>query len=147
MYLCISAYLCVSVCTCASLRICVSVYALHVRTHVCTYAAIQIRRFTHPEDRIEQTFDYRVGRLSYVFVWVSCFLNMLYDDFASISPDFRHNISLEHLEKGDNHNSAFPQPSMCCFIKVGRAHNRRKQAIGKAWALSNRQLYDRSLTT
>ena len=26
-----------------------------------------------------------------------------------ISPEFRQNIELEHLKKGDNHNSAFPQ--------------------------------------
>ena len=30
-------------------------------------------------------------------------------NFIDISPEFRQNIELEHLKKGDNHNSAFPE--------------------------------------
>ena len=32
------------------------------------------------------------------------------------SPYVRHNIELEHLQKRDNHNSAFPQRSMIAII-------------------------------
>ena len=67
-----------------------------------------------------------MGGLSYVFVvGFQCF-NMLFKNFAAISPEFqqnspeihqkftgspefRQNFDLEHLKKGDNHNSAFPQ--------------------------------------
>ena len=71
-----------------------------------------------------------VGRLSYVLLWVSCVLARssrispeFHRNFIRISPEFhrnftritrispevRQNIELEHLKKGDYHNSAFPQ--------------------------------------
>ena len=39
-----------------------------------------------------------------LLLFVSCWLLR----FTIISPQFRQNIALEHLEKGDNHNSALP---------------------------------------
>ena len=32
----------------------------------------------------------------------------VHQSFARVSPEFRQNIALEHLKKGDDHNSAFP---------------------------------------
>jgi len=42
---------------------------------------------------------------SQFFLWVSCLLAR----FTGISPECHRNVELEHLNKGDNHNSAFPQ--------------------------------------
>ena len=61
----------------------------------------------------------------YIYIyslWVSCRFNALFQNLARISSeprqksnefvrnylDFCRNIELEHLTKGDNHNSAFP---------------------------------------
>ena len=60
-----------------------------------------------------------VGRLSYVCLCASCLLNTpfrnvtrvspeIQQNFTRISPEFRQNIELEHLKKGDNHDSVFP---------------------------------------
>ena len=65
------------------------------------------------------------GKAEFWLLWVSCCLTRsstispefqtftgisseVHQNFIGISPDFRHNIELEHLKKGDNHNSAFP---------------------------------------
>ena len=54
--------------------------------------------------------------LSHGFLWVSCCSTRssrispeFHRNFTRCSPAFRRNIELEHLNKGDSRNSAFPQ--------------------------------------
>ena len=80
---------------------------------------------------------WRVGRLSYVSSWVSCVLarssrivqeitrispefHKIHQNFTRCLPEFRQNIELEHLTKGDNHNSAFPQSGVRTRITGAR---------------------------
>ena len=72
-----------------------------------------------------------LGRLSYVFLWVSCLLARLtiispesYHNFTRFSTSFRQNIELEHLKKGSNHNSAFPQVPQKSRRSMGRRPSR-----------------------
>ena len=53
------------------------------------------------------------GRLRwYVFLWGFLSLNVIYQDFARIAPEFHRNLAgISHrstIKKGDNHDSAFP---------------------------------------
>ena len=65
-----------------------------------------------------------MGRLSYVLLWVSClarfagFSSESLWKFTGNSPKFHQNIELEHLNKGDNHNSAFPQAGIIMTITI-----------------------------
>jgi hypothetical protein len=62
-------------------------------------------------------------------VWVSCLLARFtgislecHRNVAGKSPGFRRNIESEHLKKGDNHNSAFPQTHRITEITVPCFH-------------------------
>ena len=50
-----------------------------------------------------------VERLSYVCFRGFFFFSTLLHNFTGISSEFRRNVELEYLKKGDSHNSAFSQ--------------------------------------
>ena len=98
---------------CACVCVCVCVFVWHVvlmtdiwdaREHRSTYHWIiclffRTASFPLPWSRSS------AGRLSYGFLWVSCCSNTLFQNFNGISPEFRQNIELEHIRRGDNRNS------------------------------------------
>ena len=94
---------------------------------------VQFRRVAISSHRVRSsTNEIRelatVGRLSYVFLWVSCCFTRSsrispkfcqnFTGITRVSPELCQNIELEHLKKEDNHNSAFPhlQPCFVCLF-------------------------------
>ena len=63
-----------------------------------------------------------VARVSPETIGVSQAFHRIASEFSGVSTEFRQNIELEHLTKGDNHISAFaqsaPQNAICVYMCV-----------------------------
>ena len=75
-----------------------------------------------------------VGRLSYDLLHFLCFstscqnFTRFHWNFTRMSPEFRQNVELEHLKKGNNHNSAFPQGDSRKWVEEGGGSALAQQA-------------------
>ena len=82
-----------------------------------------------------------VGRLSFGFLWVSdCSTrsSRISPEFHQDSTESHHNFELEHLQQGDDHNSAFPQKcanflSHAKSCAGGGKSSRRTQQPSSRW--------------
>ena len=75
------------------------------------------------------------GVASYVLARFARIAREFHRKFTGSSPEFRQNIDLEHLKKGENHNSAFPQPALDPFLShltAGSGQSSRRTPPGRS---------------